>query len=177
MKKLLLCFIFLSVLNCFGRAQTAKQFYNQALKTTDLTERIKLLTKAIDKDPKFTSAYHYRADAYKDKGLFKKALADYNKIITLNPQDPFKYYARALAYIQRNDCAPAIEDLNQAIKLKSNYEDFYYNRAVCYMNLEKYAPAVKDLDKLKDPKNNTTQVAMMKGEANFFLYRYDKAVR
>ena len=136
MKKLFLGLSIIYILSGFAFAQTAKQFFDQALKSNDNNEKVKLLTKAIDKDPKFINAYHYRADAYKANGQFKKALADYNKIITLSPKDPFKYYARALAYIQRNDCSAAIEDLNQAIKLKNTYEDFYYNRAVCYMKLD-----------------------------------------
>ena len=150
-------------------AQSARQYYDKALKTEDINERIKLLSKAIDKSPKFTNAYHHRADAYKEKGLFKKALADYNKIITLSPKDPFKYYARGLAYMQRNDCDSAIRDFSEAIKLKSNYDDFYYNRAQCYMTLEKYSPALKDLEKIKNRKSKEHTIEIMEGRANFFL--------
>ena len=139
MKHFIFLLLILFTLAPLSYGQSARQYYNKALKTEDVNERIKLLTKAIDKSPKFTNAYHHRADAYKEKGLFKKALADYNKIISLSPKDPFKYYARGLAYMERNDCASAIRDFSEAIKLKSNYDDFYYNRALCYMTLEKYS--------------------------------------
>ena len=62
-------------------ATTARQYYQEALQEKDLKKQIELYTKAINKAPKFISAYHRRGDAYKEQGKIKKALADYTKII------------------------------------------------------------------------------------------------
>lgn len=171
MKKLVILFLLFAVP---VSAQTARQYYNTALKTADTQEQIKLYTKAIDKSPKFILAYHRRADAYKQSGQYKRALNDYSKIIKLDPNDPFKYYARALANLELLNYSSAENDLTKAIKLKSNYEDFYYHRALCYLKTNKARSAILDLNKVKSAKH-TNEVLFLRAKANYQLYNYNKA--
>ena len=153
---------------------TAKQYYQAALEEKDLKNQIELFTKAINKAPKYISAYHRRGDAYRAQGKIKKALADYSKIIELSPKDPFKYYARGLAYLDIKDYAAAKHDFTEAIKLKNNYSGFYYNRALCLIELGHLKSALADLKKIKDD-SLKDKALFLEGRANYKLYNYEKA--
>jgi len=174
MKKLFLLPLF--ILMCaaaFG--QSAGQFYAEAMQTQDMGERLKLLNKAIEKNPRFTAAYHQRGDLYRSAGNLRRAVEDYTQTIKLAPQDPFRLYARALAYMDRKAFALAADDLTAAIKLKSDFDDFYYHRAVAYMELGKYNEALKDLGKIKNRRKRRADIDLMQARANFYIYNYTAA--
>lgn len=176
MRKLIIFAVLLTLCGAVY-AQTAAQFYNQALKTEDTAERLRLLTKAIEKNPKLTQAYHHRGDIYRGRGEIKKAIADYDKMISLSPKDPFKYYARGLAYMDRKSYAAAADDFSAAIKLKNNSDDFYYNRALAYMETDKYNDALKDLSKIKNRKAKGDELIILEGKAHLATYNYPAARR
>ncbi len=172
MKSLTFILLLFLVLPCWGT--TARQYYQEALQERDLKKQIELYTKAINKSPKFISAYHRRGDAYKKQGKIKKALADYSKIIKLTPKDPFKYYARGLAYLDMKNYVAAKDDFSSAIKLNDKYSGFYYNRALCSVELGQNKSALSDLKKVTD-KSLKKQASFLKGRANYKLYNYDTA--
>lgn len=172
MKYLTFILLLFLVLPC--RATTARQYYNEALQEKDSKKQIELYTKAINKAPKFISAYHRRGDAYREQGKIKKALADYTKIIKLSPNDPFKYYARGLAYLDIKNYAAAKDDFTSAIKLNNKYSGFYYNRALCLVELGQSKSALSDLKKVTD-KSLRKKALFLKGRANYKLYNYDTA--
>ena len=172
MKHLTFILLLLLALPCSGT--TARQYYEEALQEKDLKKQIELYTKAINKSPKFISAYHRRGDAYKEQGKIKKALADYSKIIKLSPKDPFKYYARGLAYLDIKDYVAAKNDFTSAIKLNDTYSGFYYNRALCEIELGQMKSAIADLKKVKD-KSLKKKALFLEGRANYKLYNYNKS--
>jgi tetratricopeptide (TPR) repeat protein len=169
--RLSLSFIFLLSF-CGAFAQTTAQYYDRALKTKDLNEKIKLFTLIINKHPRRVSALHRRADAYRAQGRLNLALPDYSKVISLSPKDPYKYYARALAYMDAENYLSALDDLNKAVKLKSAVDGFYLNRAKTHIELGKYRFALQDLAKIK---KKTREAIITEGRADFFLYDYAKA--
>lgn len=172
MKYLIFIFLFFLALPC--RGTTARQYYQEALQEKDVKKQIELYTKAINKAPKFISAYHRRGDAYKEQGKIKKALADYNEIVKLAPKDPFKYYARGLAYMDMKDYVAAKNDFTSAIKLNGKYSGFYYNRALCSVELGQMKSALSDLKNVTD-KSLRKKASFLKGRANYKLYNYDTA--
>ena len=155
-------------------ATTARQYYQEALQEKDLKKQIELYTKAINKAPKFISAYHRRGDAYKEQGKIKKALADYTKIVQLAPNDPFKYYARGLAYLDMKDYAAAKSDFSSAIKLNNTRSEFYYYRALSSIELGQNKSALADLKKVTD-KSLKKKALFLEGRANYKLYNYNIA--
>ena len=166
-------YLFISFLFLFTPAlfaQSARTFYDQALKAESPQDKIKLFTKAINKAPKWSLAYHQRADVYKEQKRYKKAIEDYSNAIRLSPKDPFKYYARALVFLEQGSYSPAMEDLTKAISLKSNYEDFYLKRASAYMQTNKYKLALDDFKKVK--KSDTR---IFQAQAYYELHDYQKA--
>lgn len=173
MKYFVSIILLFAILPCWG-STTARQYYQEALQEKDLKKQIELYTKAINKAPKFISAYHKRADAYKEQGKMKKALADYSKVIKLSPNDSSKYYARSLAYLDIKDYAAAKNDLNSAIKLNNSNSYFYYYRALCSIELGQMKSALADLKKVTD-KSLKKKALFLKGRANYKLYNYDSA--
>ncbi|MDE0089334.1 MAG: tetratricopeptide repeat protein [Candidatus Poribacteria bacterium] len=94
--------------------------------------------KAIELDPNYAEAYHYRGDAYRLRGQkedFQKAIADYDKGVALKPdytEIHVIYNNRGLAKVGLKDYAEAIKDYTKAIELKSNYAEAHYNRGDAY---------------------------------------------
>ncbi|CCQ70930.1 MULTISPECIES: tetratricopeptide repeat protein [Crocosphaera] len=54
---------------------------------------------------------------------FKKAIDDYNKVISLNPQDGLAYLNRGIAYSRLGENQKAIPDLQKAISLSLQQGD------------------------------------------------------
>ena len=173
MKYLISILFFSLILPCWG-ADTARQYYQEALQEKDSKKQIELYTKAINKAPKFIAAYHKRGDVYKEQGQIKKALADYSKVIKLAPNDASKYYARSLAYLDIKDYVAAKNDLNSAIKLNNTNSSYYYHRALCSIELGQMKSALADLKKITD-KSLKNKALFLKGRANYKLYNYDIA--
>ena len=58
-----------------------------------------------------------RGLAYRRKGDFDRAIADYSQMIRLNPKNASAYYRRADAYYRKKDNASAIADFKKAAEL------------------------------------------------------------
>jgi tetratricopeptide (TPR) repeat protein len=60
-----------------------------------------------------------RAWAYKQKGYYDKAIADYTEAIRLDPNLTDAYRARSVLYIARGDTAHAEADIAEAKRLET----------------------------------------------------------
>jgi tetratricopeptide (TPR) repeat protein len=90
---------------------------------------IQELTKGIQINPRYTSAYFVRGYVYGQLLESRKAVSDYNKTITLDPQDANAYYNRGnLKGGKLNDIQGALADYNQAIILNPQFAEVYNNR-------------------------------------------------
>ena len=175
MKQKIVMIIILAGMSAVGQAQTASALISQARKTSEPSQKIELLTQAIEKAPRSALAWHYRADAYREEGDLTKALRDYTQAIQLTPKDAFRYYARALAYMDDEKYTLAAADLTKAIALKKDYLDFYLYRAQAQMALEKYASAIADYQKYLTKKAETPEIALALAEAYIKTYQYPQA--
>jgi tetratricopeptide (TPR) repeat protein len=73
----------------------------------------------LDFDHEYPSAYHYRALAKMDLGLYQSAIFDFGEAIRRNRSDnlePNLYEGRADAYINLNEPKSALADLSKAIE-------------------------------------------------------------
>ena len=64
------------------------------------------------------SAYNKRGIAWKNKGEFDKALADYAMAIRTDPKQRYPWHNRAHLWLSKEEYDKAIADFNQAIKLE-----------------------------------------------------------
>ena len=79
--------------------------------------RIKGCSALIERDPHDMIAYHNRGLAYVVSGDVERAVADYNKAITLNPKYAPAYDSRGRAYASKGDYTRAIADVTRAAEL------------------------------------------------------------
>ena len=129
-----------------GQDEDAKQDHAKAhyywgkayLNSRNYQAAIEKFDEAIDLDPSYVEAYHYRSDVYRLRGEkedFQQAIADYDKVVALKPdytEIHVVYNNRGLAKVAVANYDGAISDYTKAIGLKSNYAEAHYNRGDAY---------------------------------------------
>lgn len=141
-----------------GKAASNYRNYQSAIEKFD---------EAIDLDPSYVEAYHYRGDAYRLQGQkddYQKAIADYDKVARLKPdytEIHVVYNNRGLAKVAVTNYDRdngAISDYTKAIGLKSNYAEAYYNRGEVYrlQGQNDFQNAVENFEEAK--KNYNTAI-------------------
>src|SRR6516164_2150104 len=82
---------------------------------------------ARDKGDKLAEAFNNRGVAYRLKGDYDRAIADYNQAIKLKASAE-GYFNRGNAQLGKGHYDRAIDDYNQAIKLKADFAAAFDNR-------------------------------------------------
>ena len=90
--------------------------------------------------------YSNRGIAYRKKGQYDRAIADFDTAIKLNPKIVQAYYNRGVAYGKKGDNDRAIANYGATIKLNPKYADAYFNRGVVYLDKGQYDRAIADFD-------------------------------
>ena len=78
---------------------------------------------------------------------YVRAIADYNKAISLNPDNAVAYYDRGLAYHGKDNYVRAIADYDKALSLAPDYAPAHDSRRRAYEQVEQYESALEDYDK------------------------------
>jgi len=132
-----------NALNAFTRAielnlkptVDANVFYERGFVYSQLEkykEAIADLNKALEIDPKISSAFSFRGQAHFELGNYQQAINDYNKAIELNPKSAWAYYNRGLAYVNLGNYQQAIKDFTKTIELNPKNSMAYNNRGTAY---------------------------------------------
>ncbi len=132
----------------------AAEYFQKARNLRDPDEKIVLMNKAIQLDPKPGYYYIHRATAYLDKKDYQKALPDLDKAIASLTNSFNAYNLRGLAYDGLDKQSQAMADFNQAISINPGYAEAYSNRGFVFFENKEYAKALKDYEKAisLDPK-------------------------
>jgi tetratricopeptide (TPR) repeat protein len=96
-----------------------------------------------EKGDKLAEVFNNRGVAYRLKGDYDRATADYAQAIKLNPKFASAFNNRGVAYDHKGDYDRAIQDYDQAIKLKPSAEA-HFNRGNAYLGKSQYASAIDD---------------------------------
>ena len=67
--------------------------------------------------PDYADAYFNRGNAYAQKGMDDKAIADYSKAVSLKPDDAYVYLNRGVAFERTSLRNEAVADYRAALKL------------------------------------------------------------
>lgn len=120
--------------------------YNFTLRSDNFSA-IELYTQAIHKNNIFWQAYYKRGILYFNISNYYMALADFNKVISLEQNYDRVYYDRGKTYYLLSRFAEAISDFDEAINLNDKFGYAYYYRGLSYENTENYANAIFDYTK------------------------------
>ena len=103
--------------------------------------------KALALDPNLLPALKGRALAFYHLKQLQKAIADYDRILSLDQQDWVSYHDRGLAKMQLGRDYDAISDFNAAIELKPQERKHtsYESRADAYVKTRQWDLAIRDL--------------------------------
>jgi tetratricopeptide (TPR) repeat protein len=120
-----------------------------------LNKTIATSTETIQSNPKNASAHVERGNARFSKGVFDKAISDYDEAIRLGFRGSDVYQARGMAHANRGDYHRAIVDYDEALRLDPTHADTYHNRGLAHAKREDYRLALADLSKVieLDPRN------------------------
>ncbi|MBI5294893.1 MAG: tetratricopeptide repeat protein [Chloroflexi bacterium] len=112
------------------------------------------LSRAIQLDPQFSSAYTNRGLAHSFLLHYDLALDDYSKAIQLDPQNASAYNNRGSAYNSLEKYGLAIADLTKSIQIEPQDALHYNNRGGTYINMRQYDQAIADFTRAiqLDPK-------------------------
>jgi tetratricopeptide (TPR) repeat protein len=132
----------------------AAEYFQKARNLQDPDEKITLMTKAIELNPKPGYYYIHRGRAHLDKHEDQKALSDLDKAIAAIPNSFIAYNLRGLAYDGLDKQDQAMAEFNKAISLNPAYAEAYCNRGFIFFENKEYDKALQDYNKAiaLDPK-------------------------
>jgi len=104
-------------------------------------EAVRSLTKAIEIDPLYKSAYNMLAYAYNDIGDFEKSIWAIDKYIYLAPDEANPYDTRADLYAFNGKLDQAIESYNKALEIKADFVGGLDKLGHMYLFKREYAKA------------------------------------
>ncbi len=123
-----------------GFAQ-ANKLVRQGLRSDDLDERIALLSKAIEEDPKHLNAYFHRGLSKAEMEDYVGAVLDFTSVIFIKP-DADSFYNRGNAKFSLGDFDGAYKDYLEAVNIDACFFDAHYNLGITQLNLKKYKEAL-----------------------------------
>lgn len=113
-------------------------------KNSNPQESIKLLTEAIEKNPKEPYSYAQRGFIKLNTKDYAGAIEDYTQALKLDPQEVDYWFDRAIAKEKSKDSNGALADYSQAIKVKENTEKVWLNRGNLLSSLGRTKEAIED---------------------------------
>jgi tetratricopeptide (TPR) repeat protein len=115
----------------------------------DLDRRIAACTAILHRDKDkaaWGAAYSNRAGAFRDKGDYDRALADFDMAVQLNPEVAAFWMNRGGLWTRRENFDRAIADLTKAIQLDPLLWKSFNNRSVAWKAKGEYTRAKDDID-------------------------------
>ncbi len=114
------------------------------LNKAEYEKAVKEVSKAIELEPKFGTAYYYRSLGYMNLEAYDKAISDIDKAIELAP-GVFGYYThRGTVYLFSKDYPKAIDEFTKSITMEPRNIIAYINRGDAFRLSEKYEEAIAD---------------------------------
>ncbi|MCP4349932.1 MAG: tetratricopeptide repeat protein [Desulfobacterales bacterium] len=146
--------------------------------------KIKYYTKAVRSNPMHSRAFYNLGTILYRKGMFDRALKDFDRVIVLEPSHYSAYNNRGNVWLEKGSFNRALADYNKTIELNPRHSRAYNNRGIIWYKKGKLDKALADYDKAiqSDPGysgayNNRGIIWYEKGRFKKALADYNKAVR
>jgi tetratricopeptide (TPR) repeat protein len=151
----------------------------------DFDKAIAVASDAIRSSGKYAGGYMNRGSAYREKGDFGKALADYDKALTLADRNHHRIYnGRALVWRDMGELDKALADYDQAIRLDPRNPQYLSNRGEAWRLKGDLDRALNDQDRAVklNPKHELALVLRgdtlrYKGDLQKAMNDYEAALR
>lgn len=157
----------------FGQAN---KLYRQALRTTDIQERIGLLDQVIALESNNLDAYFYRGLAKNDLGDYQGAIIDYSKILIKEP-DADTYFNRGNSRYNLQDLEGAKADYAMAVASDKSFIDAQYSLACAQYDLGEYEDAIKTFSSVLQLVPDLQIAYTLRASAYFALKDYKNALK
>ena len=143
----------------------------------DNENAIKQLDRAIETNPKFTSAFIMRGDIKSQMKDYKGAMDDYDRAIDINPGDPEAYKSRGNVKVKLEDFTGAINDYTLAIEKNANDAEAYNFRGIAMATAGNYDGAIKDYNNALELNPKYSEAFANKADAKIHLGKYFDAIK
>lgn len=129
-------------------AQSAREFYKQALNEQDNKQKIMLLTAALEKEPEWADAYYYRGNAYMFEEKWGLAYKDAYYAIQHKKKFAEAYYLRGWANYHLQQYEAALVDFDTAMILRKKFVSPLYGKALSEIKLKRFEDAINHLNEV-----------------------------
>ena len=166
--------------------QRGREYHNQRkynLAITDLTKAVELRCRELSDAYQhrgnaiellscdLSDAYQHRGNAYRRKGDYDNAIADYTLAIEfeIRRDDKISYFHRGESYVGQGNCGRAILDFTKAIKLVPGQPYYLEERGKAYHADGNYDQAIADFTEalgLRDTPDLWANGLELRGEAH-----------
>ncbi|MDX2107722.1 MAG: tetratricopeptide repeat protein [Candidatus Melainabacteria bacterium] len=147
--------------------QTNAQKGSELVNIRNFSQALEYLNRAVAQDASDSVSVYNRAQAYRNLGRYKDAIADYTRYLELAPDDPenyLVYYNRGVSYSALQEYDNAIADFDKALEQKVDYAAAFNGRSEAYLS----RAAEGDFEKALSDANQTISLAG-KEAANYIL--------
>jgi predicted O-linked N-acetylglucosamine transferase (SPINDLY family) len=147
-----------------GRIDAARELYEEILRTHpnhdetihllgvicfekgEFAESIRLISRAIEIDPKFSAAHYNLGKCYEKLQDSEKAINSYSTSIQLEPNNAEAYFGIGNSLFDLRRYEEAVESYDKAITLRPGYADALGNRGNVLKKLKRYDEALASYD-------------------------------
>lgn len=152
------------------------QIYINFLKE-DLKLSLELAEKAVMNHPQESEFYYLRGLINNSRQKFKKAIEDFDKIISMpGATELYKVYLnRGIANMNILEYEKATEDFSKSIELNNNNASAYHSRGFLNYQLRDYNAAVQDFEKAVAINPDNAETNFNLGMSYFRLEELDNA--
>ncbi len=137
------------------------------------------LTKAIDLGPETRAVFFHhimRGDLYAEKGLYDRALHDYNIASIMDPTNYLSFLKRGYVHHLIGQNVEAIQDYNTAIVRQRDSADGYRGRANVYFSEGLYEEAIEDFSSAIERKPDDYEAYGYRAQSYTSIGDYRRAI-
>ena len=114
----------------------------------DLNGAVESYGKAVEIDPKFAAAFHFRGKAYAGLGDPKRGISEQTKAIRIEPKFADALMDRGILMYQTGNFDGAVSDFSRVIKLTKDAANAHYHRGLSYLGKNDFRRAIADFTKV-----------------------------
>ena len=111
-----------------------------------------------------------------ERGDYRDAISDFDRVLTLNSSDPEAYFLRGNAKYRLKLYSGAVDDYTDAITLKPDESDYYYWLGMAKYDMKQFDEAKESFSNAINLKSDDGGYYRMKGRACYMAEEYEEAI-